>query len=86
MIAPNKPEEHALRARLGERFDLTAAETEVALALAAATPIAQIASARNVSTHTVRTQLKAIYAKTHINRQPELVRMLQDLAKLPKKE
>ncbi|BAT61062.1 bacterial regulatory proteins, luxR family [Variibacter gotjawalensis] len=57
-------------------FDLTPAEARVARAIGAARPIDTIAKALGVSALTVRTQLKAVFAKTGVRGQAELVRLL----------
>jgi DNA-binding CsgD family transcriptional regulator len=57
-------------------FDLTPAEARVARAIAAGRPAAEIARAHGVSAETVRTQLRAIFSKTGVSRQVELVRLL----------
>jgi len=57
-------------------FDLTPAEARVARAIAAGRPAPEIARAHGVSGETVRTQLRAVFAKTGVSRQVELVRLL----------
>lgn len=66
----------SLRDRLLIEFQLTPAEADIALALASAHSAKSIARDRDVSHHTVRTQIKAIYAKLGVNRHVELVRLL----------
>jgi len=61
---------------VAETFDLTPAESRVAVALAAGYGIADIAKRHQVAVVTIRTQLKAVFAKTNTARQAELVRML----------
>ncbi|AZO07754.1 LuxR family transcriptional regulator [Mesorhizobium sp. M3A.F.Ca.ET.080.04.2.1] len=57
-------------------FDLTAAEAAVARDLVNGKTIGDIAEARGVSQNTVRVQVKAIFEKTGIHRQADLIRML----------
>jgi DNA-binding CsgD family transcriptional regulator len=57
-------------------YGMTGAETQIALQLFAGKPIATIAAARGVSLETVRTQVKAIMAKTGVRRQAEFVARL----------
>ena len=57
-------------------FDLTVAEARVARRLAAGATPADIAEAHNVSLGTVRSQLKSVFAKTNVERQSDLVRLL----------
>ncbi|MET0357994.1 MAG: helix-turn-helix transcriptional regulator [Pararhizobium sp.] len=54
-------------------FGLTPAEISLALAIAQGMSPRDYAEARGVSLHTVRTQLKSVYAKTDTNRQSQLV-------------
>ncbi|MBN8965840.1 MAG: helix-turn-helix transcriptional regulator [Rhizobiales bacterium] len=57
-------------------FDLTPAEARVARAIAEGDAIADIAPSLGVAEGTVRTQLKAVLAKTGLHRQAELVALL----------
>jgi DNA-binding CsgD family transcriptional regulator len=57
-------------------FDLTRAEATLALLLARGLSINEASSELSVSPHTARTQLKAIFAKTGVSRQAELVRLI----------
>jgi DNA-binding CsgD family transcriptional regulator len=61
-------------------FDLTPGEARVARAVAEAKSVETIADLYNVSTGTVRNQLKSIFAKTGTGRQVELVRLLAGVA------
>ncbi len=63
-------------ALLADAFDLTRAEAETAALIAAGRTVDQIAMARAVSKDTVRTMLKAIFAKTQTARQSQLVLLL----------
>ncbi|MER0237557.1 helix-turn-helix transcriptional regulator [Fulvimarina sp. MAC8] len=57
-------------------FDLTPAEARVARGIASGHSPNELAIDAGLSPATVRTQLKAVYAKTGANRQAELVRLL----------
>jgi DNA-binding CsgD family transcriptional regulator len=57
-------------------FDLTPAEARVARAIAAGRAASEIAREHGVSGETIRSQLRAIFAKTGVSRQVELVRLL----------
>lgn len=57
-------------------FDLTPAEARVARGIAGCRTVEQIAIDVGTSPHTVRAQLKAVMAKTGVNRQAELVSLL----------
>jgi len=61
---------------LREWFGLTAAEARIAQGLAEGESPAQVAQRIGVSRDTIRNQLKAIYEKTGVHRQAELVRLL----------
>lgn len=69
-------------ARLGALFGLTSAEAAVALALAAGERTEEIASRRGVTMPTLRTQIRAILAKTGAVRQSDLTRLLAMLPRL----
>jgi DNA-binding CsgD family transcriptional regulator len=58
------------------RFGLTPTETRLARHLLNGGTPATYASGRNISPHTVRNQLRAIYAKTNTNRQVSLLQLL----------
>ena len=60
---------------LRRMFELTAAEARVAALIVEGIPVAEAATRLNISVHTVRTQLKNIFAKTGVGRQNELVRV-----------
>ncbi len=62
--------------RLGRQFHLTASETRLAICLASGQSLREAARHIGVSYETVRTQLKAIFAKTNTRRQVELVLLL----------
>jgi DNA-binding CsgD family transcriptional regulator len=68
---------------LGRMFGLTAAEMNLASAIATGCAPADLARQRHVSQATVRSQLASIFAKTHTRRQAELVALLARVALLP---
>lgn len=68
--------ESASQKTLAELYDLTPAEANVAILLTRGLSLAEVASAQNISPNTARAQLKAVFAKTGVSRQAELVRML----------
>lgn len=70
--APN----HTLR----ELFGLTPAESRVALLMARGESVNRLADLIGVSRNTVRSQVKSIYAKTGVNRQTDLIRLLLNYA------
>jgi DNA-binding CsgD family transcriptional regulator len=57
-------------------FDLSPAEAKVARAIAAAKPIDALSQSLKLSKETIRSQLKAVFAKTGVTRQAELVALL----------
>ena len=63
------------------RYGLTRAEAQLASLLCAGLSLENVAEQRKVSIHTVRSQLKQVFAKTGTSRQSELVGQL--LADLP---
>jgi DNA-binding CsgD family transcriptional regulator/PAS domain-containing protein len=67
-LAPLTPE------RLADVFSLRAAEARIAVLAAQALPVAEIADRSGRSANTVKTHLKAIYAKLDVRSQAELVR------------
>lgn len=60
-------------------FDLTAAETRVARLIAKGETVNGIAASFNTSQDTVRKQLKAVFAKTGVSRQGELISLLGNI-------
>lgn len=68
---------------LRDAYRLTAAEAALAEGLLDGETIADIAASRKVSRETIRTQLKALFAKTETNRQADLVRMLSRMPRPP---
>ncbi len=57
-------------------FDLTPTEARIAKAIACGRQISSIAHDHGVSSETVRSQLKSVFAKTGTSRQADLVRLL----------
>ena len=63
-------------------FNLTEAEARLAQAMARGDALEQVARALSIKMATARTQLAAIFVKTHTRRQPALVARLTRLASL----
>jgi DNA-binding CsgD family transcriptional regulator len=63
-------------------FNLTEAEARLAQAMTRGDALEQVARALSIKMPTARTQLAAIFAKTHTRRQPALVARLTRLASL----
>lgn len=57
-------------------FELTDAEAALAVALCSGRTLDEIATQRNVTLHTIKSQLKTLFAKTGTSRQAELVAKL----------
>jgi DNA-binding CsgD family transcriptional regulator len=70
-------------ATLRDVFDLTAAESRLAVAVANGKDLETFSAERQLSKQTVRNQLKSIFLKTGTNRQAQLAVMLSTL--VPKK-
>jgi DNA-binding CsgD family transcriptional regulator/PAS domain-containing protein len=68
---------------LGRTFQLTAAEARLASSLAAGEGIGAASARLAISRETVRTQLRAIFAKTGTRRQAELTALLSRLHRPP---
>ena len=58
-----------------ELYKLTPAEAEVLRLLVDGHATDELAEMRNVSLHTVRTQIKSVLAKTGTRKRPDLVRL-----------
>jgi len=69
-------EESAAQQLLGELFELSPAEANLAIKLARGLSLAQVCAEQSISQHTARAQLKSIFAKTGATRQAELVRLV----------
>lgn len=63
-----------------ELFRLTAAEARLAEGMAEGLDLAAYAMRANISKATARAHLKAVFAKTGVRRQTELVRLLGHVA------
>lgn len=57
-------------------FDLTAAEARIARGIADGATLAILAAQQNVGVETIRSQVKAIFAKTGVTRQVDLARLI----------
>ncbi|MDP4788949.1 MAG: hypothetical protein NWR64_03100 [Haliea sp.] len=68
--------ESSSQSTLGQLFDLTPAESNLAILLSRGLSLAEVSEAQNISQHTARAQLKSIFAKTGVSRQAELVRLV----------
>lgn len=68
---------------LEQIFGLTPAEARLALLLVGGDTVNEVAERLHLSVATVRTQLKAVFEKTHTHRQAELVVLVSRLAALP---
>ncbi|MBF0632512.1 MAG: hypothetical protein HQL89_16240 [Magnetococcales bacterium] len=64
-------------------FGLTTAEAHLAQTLTLGSDLEEIAHTKGCTLHTVRNQLKAVFAKTGTRRQAELVRLLLSLPSIP---
>ena len=62
---------------LARRFRLTAAETDLALALSARKELGEFAAGRGVGISTARTQLQALFAKTGSRKQSDVVSLME---------
>src|SRR5690606_35577810 len=60
-------------------FELTPAEAQVAAQLARGVSAVEIAAERGVSTQTIRAQIRAVFEKTGIKRQSDLIRLLFEM-------
>ncbi|MEJ2123293.1 MAG: helix-turn-helix transcriptional regulator, partial [Alphaproteobacteria bacterium] len=72
---------------LQRSFNLTQAETRLALAMAQGRTVSDYADTQNVTIGTARVQLKSVMRKTGTHRQAELVSFLVKLSRgLPPRE
>lgn len=65
-------------ARCRARFDLTESQARIAIFLSEGGTVAEYAAAMGISVATVRTHLKAIFAKTGAKRQAELAILIHE--------
>lgn len=75
-LSPRPAPDSAL---IGQAFDLTPAESRLAALLATGTSIASAAERLRISRETARNHLKAIFSKTGVHRQSELVTLVSQL-------
>ena len=68
---------------LQQIFGLTPAEARLTLLLVGGKTLNEVAEMLHVSVMTLRAQLKAVFEKTHVRRQSELVVLVSRLAALP---
>jgi DNA-binding CsgD family transcriptional regulator/PAS domain-containing protein len=68
--------ESASQQILGDLFELTPAEANLAILLSRGLSLAEVSETQHISQHTARAQLKSIFAKTGASRQAELVRLV----------
>jgi DNA-binding CsgD family transcriptional regulator len=61
-------------------FGLTAAESDIAYALASGLKLDEISRQRNTSIHTTRSMLKSLFQKTDCHSQTDLIRLLINLS------
>lgn len=64
---------------VAQAYGLTPAERALASGIAEGLTLAEIAGRRGIARETVRAQLRALFAKTGVNRQAELVRLLSPM-------
>ena len=81
MIAGAQSEER-VRRLVQSSFNLTSAETAVALLLASGLALKEIAQSLNISNNTVRNHLQSVFDKTGLNRQADLILTLTQLSVL----
>lgn len=80
VFTPLRPSKLPGASLLRGLFDLTAAESRIVHGLAAGLSIAEISQKHSIGMETVRTQIKAVFAKTGVRRQAELVRLVSGLS------
>jgi len=85
VVAAGRRQEVSRRKWFADRFGLTEKEALVAMHLAAGGSVTGYAEHHGVSEQTVRTQLKAVFAKTGVNRQSALAGLLLS-AQLPDRD
>ena len=79
VLADPEKRSRPAEAALCSAFNLTAAKARLASPLAAGEAIETASSALGIAAGTARNQLKSVFAKIGIRRQPELVSMLAAL-------
>jgi DNA-binding CsgD family transcriptional regulator len=83
-VQPTAPPGLPIELRLRRRFRLSKAEARVATLLADGLAPRMIADRLNVSIHTVRSQLQAIFNKTDTSRQAELTSLILKETEIPR--
>lgn len=76
IVTPVRPGTMPAASVIRGLFDLTATEARIARLIGGGHSVREIAADSNTSEGTVRTQLKAVFAKTGVTRQSELVGLL----------
>lgn len=79
LLVPNADANDELRALVQNSFSLTAAETELALRLASGAPLKTCAAQIGISVNTARNQLQAVFEKSGIKRQSDLILVIMQL-------
>lgn len=79
LLIPNANGNEGLSALVRSSFSLTAAETELALRLAAGAPLKTCASQLGISVNTARNQLQSVFDKSGIKRQSDLILVIIQL-------
>jgi DNA-binding CsgD family transcriptional regulator/pimeloyl-ACP methyl ester carboxylesterase len=85
VVAPAVASDDTLWDGLTQSFGLTPAEARLTARLCDGASLKEAAEDLNVSVNTVRNQLTAVFEKTGVNRQSELVRALSDLRPLSRR-
>jgi DNA-binding CsgD family transcriptional regulator len=64
--------------KIMEKYNFTSAQAEAAMALVGGETVVGFALRKGCSVATVRSHVRAIFAKTGVNRQVDLIRLLMD--------
>jgi DNA-binding CsgD family transcriptional regulator/PAS domain-containing protein len=80
ILDPTQSVPTPIHVMLGQIFDLTKAESRIAVMLADGLSLADISEELGVTRNTLKTQLSNIYGKTGLHRQAQLVRLLLQLS------
>lgn len=83
VVTPIVPAEAPLAELLTGLFDLTTAEARIARGVAGGMSVEAMAGQAGLSRETIRTQLKAVMAKTGTDRQAELALLLSSARQIP---
>jgi DNA-binding CsgD family transcriptional regulator len=65
-----------MQEKIIQKYDLTPAQAETAVALVRGETVVDFASRKGCSVATVRSHVRAIFGKTGVNRQVDLIRLL----------